>query len=184
MAEEKKSPNLKDRLKKTQAGAAGPAAAPGAVSAPVMPPVSHGGDIIPPPVAPPGGGIPGIPGIPGLGGDVAPPAFVQQQQAADAARARAAAAAADPFGASAAPVAAAPQQLVIQLDGKDVADSEVGRTRTGSIVAVAVTALVALGAGYGVGGMVYVTIIAALDAGGLRSRAVGLVQARRAGSPA
>ena len=36
----------------------------------------------------------------------------------------------------------------------------------------------------GVGGMVYVMIVAALDAGGLRSRAVGLVQARRAGSPA
>jgi hypothetical protein len=114
--------------------------------------------VIPPPVmAPPGaagGVLPGIPGIPGLGGDVAPPAFVQQQQAAEAAAARARAAAADPFGASAAPAAAAPQQLVIQLDGKDVADSEVGRTKTGSIVAVALTGVIALGAGYGIGGMV------------------------------
>jgi hypothetical protein len=163
MAEEKKSPNLKDRLKKTQMGTGAPAGAPiappGGMAAPVMPPVSApvGADgIAPPVVAPPaagGGVLPGIPGIPGLGGSVAPPPFVQQQQAAEAAAARARAAAADPFSA-AAPAAAAPQQLVIQLDGKDVADSEVGRTKTGTIVAVALTAVVALGAGYAIGGMV------------------------------
>ena len=87
MAEEKKSPNLKDRLKKTtQVGVAPPAAAPadGAVAAPVAAPIA------PPPGFPSAGGDvapPVVPGIPGLGGDVAPPAFVQQQQAQAAAAA-------------------------------------------------------------------------------------------------
>lgn len=151
MAEEKK-PNLKDRLKKPAAHAAA-AAAPVAAgaAAPLVPPAG----VVPPPVAV-GGSIPAppiapVPGIPGLG-DVAPPAFVQQQQAAAEAARRAQAAAEDPFGAAA--VAAPPAQEVrLVIDEKPVDDREVGRKRSGSIIAIAVTGVIALVAGYAVGNM-------------------------------
>ncbi len=160
MAEEKKSPNLKDRLKKSQAAqsaaAGAPVAPPGAaIAPPVMPPVSamgmEGGEVIQPPSG--NAALPGIPGIPGFGGDVAPPAFVTKQKAVDAAVAKARAAAADPF-ASAAAGSAAPQSLVIHMDNKEVHDHEVGRSNSGTFVAVGITAVVALAAGYAVGGMV------------------------------
>jgi hypothetical protein len=132
MAEEKKSPNLKDRLKKT-------AAASGAVTPP------HGD---------PGAAISGVGevGVPGLGGDLAPPAFVQQQQAQAQAAAAARAAAEDPFGA--APMSAAgPQEVRLVFDDKPVDDKEIGRKRTGGVIAIAATAVLALGGGFAIGGL-------------------------------
>lgn len=160
MAEEKKSLNLKDRLKKSHAAHGAPAgpsvAPPGAPNPPSnMPPVSapgfDPGEVIQPPAG--GAALPGVPGMPGFGNDVAPPAFVTQQKAAEAAMAKARAAAADPF-ASAAATSNAPQNLVIQMDNKEVHDHEVGRSNSGTFVAVGVAAVVALAAGYAVGGMV------------------------------
>jgi hypothetical protein len=154
MAEEKK-PNLKDRLKKTQVGMQNPAAgaAAPAPGAPVAPP---GADLVAPPVAAPGGGgfpapsMPAIPGIPGLGGDVAPPPFVAEQQAAQAAAAKAAArakaAADDPFGTSTA--APGPQEVRIVVDERPVDDKEVGRSRTGLIAGIAASLVLGLGLGY------------------------------------
>jgi hypothetical protein len=160
MAEEKK-PNLKDRLKKTQVGAQNPAApaGPPGAAAPVAPP--GGGDFVAPPVgapvhAPsiPAPALPGIPGIPGLSGDVAPPPFVQEQQAAAKAAAKAAAharaVADDPFGAST--HVAGPQEVRIVVDERPVDDKEVGKGRAGTFIAVGATALVSIGIGYMIGG--------------------------------
>lgn len=145
MAEEKKSPNLKDRLKKTavttSAAAANPGGAPAVMPPPgLAPPPGMGGDVAPP----------YVPGIPGLGGDVAPPAFVQQQQAAAAAAARARAAADDPFG-SATHAPAGPQEVRLVIDDKPVDDKEVGRGRAGLMIAIVATGLVATAAGYLIG---------------------------------
>jgi hypothetical protein len=162
MAEEKKT-NLRDRLKKTQMGSTSS----GDAGLPPPAGIPSPGDVAPPPFAapfsPPGPGsipAPSIPGIPAFGGDIAPPPFVQEQQAAARAAEQAAARAAqaravadDPFGAaSAIPQAAPAAPIVITQDGRPVDDTEVGRTRTGSFVAVGVTAVICLGAGYLVGG--------------------------------
>jgi hypothetical protein len=152
MPEEKK-PNLKDRLKKTTAGP----------SAMTMPPVAglgpsaaKPGGSLPPPAVLPGFGTNGgapqpfVPGVPGLG-DVAPPAFVLQQQQAAEAAARARALSDDPFGAtSAAP--AGPQEVRLVIDEKPVDAKEIGRSRTGLVLAVLVVGLAGAGAGYLIGG--------------------------------
>ncbi|MBL8681137.1 MAG: hypothetical protein JNK05_18305 [Myxococcales bacterium] len=162
MAEEKK-PNLKDRLKKTQVGMQNPAA-PAAAPAPGAPVAPPGADLVAPPMAAPVGGIqgpsipapsmPAIPGIPGLGGDVAPPPFVAEQQAAQAAAAKAAArakaAADDPFGASTA-VPAGPQEVRIVVDERPVDDKEVGRSRTGLFVGIAASLALGIGIGAAIG---------------------------------
>jgi hypothetical protein len=160
MAEEKKS-NLKDRLKKTQMGSTG------AGDSGLPPPagVASPGDVPPPPFAamPPVGvpapSLPGIPAIGGLGGDVAPPPFVREQQAAaqaaaqDAARAaQVRAAAEDPFAAASSVAHAPPPAPVFVMDDRPVDDKEVGKSRTGTFVAVGVTAVIGLGAGFLVGG--------------------------------
>lgn len=178
--EEKKKPDLKARLKRTEVGAPPPAAsAPNAdpgiappmdFGAPTPPsaPAPFGVDVAPPPVAaPPGFDLGGQGG--GLG-DIAPPDFIRQQQAARAeaearavaeaqaravAEARAAAiasAAADPFGSSS--VSASPQEVRLVIDEKAVSDAEVGRKNTGAVLGYAATAIVMLGAGYLVGGFV------------------------------
>ncbi|MDP3279214.1 MAG: hypothetical protein Q8Q09_28745 [Deltaproteobacteria bacterium] len=154
MADEKK-PNLKDRLKKTQVGMQNPASSP--VGPPLAgPPGLENQDIAPPfGVTPPTGqGLPapafGMGGIPGLSNEVAPPAFVQEQQAAAKAAAAARKVADDPFGASTA--VAHPQELRIVMDERPVDDSEVGKKRTGTIVAIVVTAIACLGAGFLIGG--------------------------------
>lgn len=161
MAEEKKVPNLKERLKKTVVGpaGAGPVAPPVGVVPPVGPAVvpPTGGSIPAPPIVPgvPGvtdAAVPGAAGLPGVGGDVAPPPFVQQQQAQAAMAARVRAAAEDPF--SAAVVApAGPQEVRIVVDEKPVDDKEIGRKKTGQLIALAATGLIALGSGYAIGGM-------------------------------
>ncbi len=158
MAEEKK-PNLKDRLKKTQVGMQNPAAPAGGPAAPVAPP-GDGAFVAPPLAAPvaapslPAPALPGIPGIPGLSGDVAPPPFVAEQQAAQQAAAKAAARAKaatdDPFGASHA--APSPQDVRIVVDERPVDDKEVGRSRTGTIVGILAAAAVAGTLGFVFGG--------------------------------
>jgi hypothetical protein len=163
MADEKKSPNLKDRLKKTAVGTAapGPVAPPAGAVAPIVgdalppPPVAapiSGINDVAPPVVPGVPGIPAVPGIPGFGSDVAPPPFVQQQQAAAQAAARARAAAEDPFGAvMSAPVG--PQEVRLVIDEKPVDDKEIGRKRTGNLIAIVATGVIALGGGYAFGGL-------------------------------
>lgn len=115
-----------------------------------------------PPMGAPMGGVPGLPG---LGADIAPPAFVQEQQAQEAARQRAAAerakqqaiaqaAAADPFASAYAAPAAGPQEVRLVIDDKPVDDKEVGRNKTGSLIALVATAVVCIGIGAGVGNLV------------------------------
>ncbi len=150
MAEEKK-PSLKDRLKKTQVAGGGAAVAPPPGTS-VRPPAAapdSGGIVAPQMMGPPAGGP--LPGIPGFGSDIAPPPIVQQQQAQAAAQRRAQAIADDPFGSSAA--SNAPQEMRIVIDEKPVDDREVGRKKTGTLIAVLVTGAVALGAGYALGNM-------------------------------
>ena len=163
MADEKKKPDLKARLNRTVVGqgpggaqgVAPPGAEPAAQSAQVPAPPGLEGFVPAPPVA--------------ATEDLVVPDFIKQQMAEKAAaearaaaekaaaearaaqQAKAAAAAADPFAAAhAAPVAHA-QEIKLVLDGKDVSDEEVGRQKTGSKLAIVVTGLVALGAGWGFG---------------------------------
>ena len=160
MAEEKKKPDLKARLNRTVVGQAPPVApaapdVPGTASAPV----SGGFE-----AAPPAGGS-----------DIAVPEFIKQQiaeKAAAEARAaeearlaaerlaqaaaelaaqeRARAMAADPFASSA--VAAGPQEIRLVIDEKAVSDEEVGRKNTGAVIGLVLTGVIALGAGFLVGG--------------------------------
>jgi len=160
MADEKKKPDLKARLNRTAAtqGAlpsASPATpGPGDVAAPMA-------DFVPAPapvVAP--------------DDDLVVPDFIKQQMAEKAAaearaaeearlaveaeerriaeaeaRKRRAALAADPFAAGAGH-SEGPQEIRLVIDEKPVDDAEVGRKRTGSIVAIVVAAAVALGVGF------------------------------------
>jgi hypothetical protein len=162
MAEEKKKPDLKARLNRTAAGAAPPAAptAPGSADVGAASP-----DFVPAPA----------PAV-GAEDDLVVPDFIKQQMAEKAAaearaaeearraaeearraaearaaeeeaRKRRAAMAADPFAAGGA-VHEAPQEIRIVMDDKVVEDHEVGRKRTGSVVAILVAAAVSLGVGF------------------------------------
>lgn len=159
MAEEKKKPDLKARLNRAHAGQApavnGPAPSLDAPTSAGFAPTPGFAPSVDEDVAAQGAGDPA--------GDLAVPEFIRQQlaekAAADAraeAEARAAAdalaaakaraaAAADPFASSSAAVA--PQDIRLVIDDKAVADSEVGRGRSGTYIAVAITALLALGGG-------------------------------------
>src|SRR5687768_16264716 len=151
MAEEKKKPDLRSRLKGTMAGNPPPASAePAGVAPPAFDadyaPPTGGAPMDAPPVAPPMGG----------GDDIAVPDFIRQQMAEKAAagdrapaearsaearaaeqaraaaeRQRLAALAADPFSAS---TSASAQEARLVIDDKHVSDSEVGRKNTGVIV--------------------------------------------------
>lgn len=152
MAEEKKKPDLKARLNRTQVG--------------------QSVGVVPPDLAPPGLDIAPPPGLEKLAAppvtasdDLMVPDFIRQQMAEKAAaearaaaelvaaqeraahQARAAAAAADPFAASTNVDAAQPQDIKLFVDGKEVSDDEVGRQKTGSRLGILVTGVVALGAG-------------------------------------
>jgi hypothetical protein len=154
MADEKKKPDLKARLNRTQVGqnlGAGVVAPPDA-SAPAAVPAPPGLEgIVAPPVA--------------AADDLAVPDFIRQQmaekaaaEARSAAEARAAteraaqqakvqAAAADPFAASETAASAQAQDIKLFVDGREVSDDEVGRQKTGSRVGLVVVGVVALGAG-------------------------------------
>lgn len=174
--EEKKKTDLKSRLKRTEVGGAPVTANPNpdagivppdfGAPAPLAAPPMVGGDV--PNIAPPPMDF-GAPNVPGLG-DIAPPDFIRQQQAARAeaearmvaeAQARAvaearaaaiAAAAADPFGSSS--MQNSPQEVRLVIDEKSVSDAEVGRKNTGVIFGIVATGVVMLGAGYLMGGFI------------------------------
>ncbi len=155
MADEKKKPDLKARLNRTQVGqnlGAG-VVAPPEVSAPAAVPAPPGLEgIVAPPVA-------------AAADDLVVPDFIRQQMAEKAAaearvaaEARAAAeraaqqakvqaAAADPFAASEAAASTHAQDIMLFVDGREVSDDEVGRQKTGSRVGLVVVGVVALGAG-------------------------------------
>lgn len=163
MAEEKKKPDLKARLNRTVVGNApgvGVAPDPSALGAGTP---SAGLDPV------------GDVGIPSAGSDIAVPDFIKQQMAEKAAaEARAAeearlaqeraeraaheraaaerarAIASDPF--ASASVAEAPQEIRLVIDDKAVSDAEVGRKNTGSVIAIGVVGVIALAAGFGIGG--------------------------------
>ncbi len=171
MAEEKKKPDLKARLKGTMAGPP-----PAASSEPAFPPPSVGGDIAPPVVAPPVSvDVPPIaPPMASGGDDIAVPDFIRAQMAEKAAaearvaaekaaaearaieqarlaaeHARVAALAADPFSASATSSA---HEVHLVIDDKHVSDAEVGRGRnTGAILATLAVGAISLVAGYLIG---------------------------------
>ncbi|MFO0604348.1 MAG: hypothetical protein U0324_14290 [Polyangiales bacterium] len=163
--EEKKKPDLRSRLNKgASAGATAssePVAPPTDVAAPIAPPPAFDAPAAPPAVS-------------GIGDDIAVPDFIRQQQAearaaaeraaaeqarlaaeraaaerAAAEQARLAAIAADPFSSSA--VNAGPQEVRLVIDDKAVADSEVGRKNTGTIITAVATGFIALAAGYLIG---------------------------------
>lgn len=156
MAEEKKKPDLKSRLNRTQVGQ-NPGAGvvpPPEVAAPagiVTPPPGFDGGIAAPPVT--------------ASDDLAVPDFIRQQMAEKAAaearaaaeaaaaseraaqQAKAAAAAADPFAASGMTGPAPSQEIKLFVDGKEVSDDEVGRGKSGSRLGLVVVGVLALGAG-------------------------------------
>lgn len=165
MADEKKKPDLKARLNRTQVGAA--PAAQGVVG-------PAGADVAPPPASVPVPGLEGaIPAPPVAAENLVVPDFIREQMAEKAAaearaaaeraaaeraaeraaaeKARIAAATADPFAASSAAPSAAMQDIKLIVDGKEVSDDEVGRQKTGSRIGIVVAAVVALAAGYGLG---------------------------------
>ena len=166
MAEEKKKPDLKSRLKGTMAGTPAPSAAssePNFAPPPadvIAPPVADVAPLAAPPVA-------------SGGDDIAVPDFSRQQMAekaaaearaaaeraaaearavaearAQAEQAKLAAMAADPFSSSA---TAGAQDIRLVIDDKAVSDAEVGRKNTGALLTAGAVGLVALVAGYLIG---------------------------------
>lgn len=160
--EEKKKPDLKSRLKNTQMGTGA-----GAAPTPAVGPDAGGETFASAPVTPAVAPV-------SSDDDLVVPDFIKQQMAEEAAakaraaaearrileederreaaeeaaRRRQAAIAADPFAAGAAQAPASAADFHIVVDEKPVDDAEVGRKRTGTLIAVVATGIVALGAGY------------------------------------